>query len=502
MTKLLAAVATLLCLPVGLASLGDRLPPYEAHYQNVLGTSLDLKILAFDEVHAQQAEDAVLTEMERLSKILSSYDHDSEFSRWFRTNGQPVRVSSELFEVLSMFDRWRDNTGGALNPATEAASRVWKLAAKEGVLPANSQLASAVQSMQQQHWKLNPELRAAEHTSTVPLAMNSFVKSYIVSRAADAALHQPHVTGVVVNSGGDLVVRGQLTERVQIADPVSDSENSPSIVNIFARETAVATSGNYRRGVEIGGRHYSHIFDPRTAVPAEEVVSSTVVASNATEAGALATAFSVMAPAESAALAKSMPGVEYFLVLKDGRQVASGGWPALAFARAPVNPFLAAAAPPPGSDPSMELTVALELARIESARAKRPYLAVWIEDQDHFPLRTVALWFEKSRWLPDLKAWYKDDRLRAMAEGSDISKSVSSATRPAGKYTLKWDGKDNAGKLVKAGKYTVMIEAAREHGTYQLIHQELDWNGTTKQVSLPGGTEIASAALDVHKVGR
>lgn len=79
------------------------------------------------------------------------------------------------------------------------------------------------------------------------------------------------------------------------------------------------------------------------------------------------------------------------------------------------------------------------------------------------------------------------------------SSSVSSATRPGGKYTLKWDGKDNAGKFVKAGKYTVCIEAAREHGAYQVIRQEVDFNGAPKQLQLPGNQEIASASLDYHK---
>ena len=147
----------------------------------------------------------------------------------------------------------------------------------------------------------------------------------------------------------------------------------------------------------------------------------------------------------------------------------------------------------------MELTISLELARISDGRARRPYVAVWIEDQDKFPIRTLALWYEKPRWLPELKAWFKDDRLRAMAEGSDLSKSLSSATRPAGKYTLKWDGKDNSGKFVKPGKYNVLIEAAREHGTYQLLHEDIDFSGTPKQAQLPGGTEIASASLDYHK---
>src|SRR5262249_44326721 len=105
--------------------------------------------------------------------------------------------------------------------------------------------------------------------------------------------------------------------------------------------------------------------------------------------------------------------------------------------------------------------------------------------------RTLALWYQKPRWLPELKAWSRAHRLRAMAGTTDLTGSVSSATRPAGKYTLKWDGKDNQGKLVKPGKYTVFIEAAREHGTYQLMRQEIDFNGEPKQFNLTGNVEIA-----------
>ena len=105
-------------------------------------------------------------------------------------------------------------------------------------------------------------------------------------------------------------------------------------------------------------------------------------------------------------------------------------------------------------------------------------LSAWVEDKDKYPVRTLALWFKGERWLPDLRAWHHSDQLRALAEGSDITTSVSSATRSPGKYTLKWDGKDNGGKLVKAGKYTVYIEAAREHGTYQLMKQEIDFSAS------------------------
>lgn len=89
-----------------------------------------------------------------------------------------------------------------------------------------------------------------------------------------------------------------------------------------------------------------------------------------------------------------------------------------------------------------------------------------------------------------------------MAEGSQIVDTVTSATRPAGTYTLQWDGKDNAGKPVRPGAYTVCIEASREHGTYQIIRQDVDLSGPPKHVDLPGGTEISAANLDYQPVGR
>ncbi len=127
---------------------------------------------------------------------------------------------------------------------------------------------------------------------------------------------------------------------------------------------------------------------------------------------------------------------------------------------------------------------------------------MWIEDKDHLPVRALALWYKKPRWLPDLRAWSRANRLHAMPENTGLSGSVSGATRPAGKYMLRWDGKDNQGKLVNPGKYTVYIEAAREHGTNQLMRQEIDFNGAPKQFNLPGNIEIASASLDYRKKSR
>ncbi len=259
-------------------------------------------------------------------RILSSYDATSEFSRWFGTRNVAVPVSPELFEVLSLFDAWRARTSGALDASAEAASRVWKTAAARQRLPSEAEIAAAVFSVQQTHWSLRASDRSATHLSDVPLVLSSFTKSYILDRAARAALAIDGVSGVVVNIGGDLVVRGDWTEAVAVANPANDAENSEPLARLAVRDRAVATSGSYRRGVEIDGRHYSHIVDPRTGRPAGHIVSATVVASDAATAGALATAFSVLRPDESRALAATMPGVEYLLVERDGGRIQSAAW--------------------------------------------------------------------------------------------------------------------------------------------------------------------------------
>jgi len=229
--------------------------------------------------------------------------------------------------------------------------------------------------------------------------------------------------------------------------------------------------------------------------------------------------------------------VEYLLVDKNGKKIMSNGWNALAAPvraasrptaletrltaagqaplQAPGQSKAPAPKPPaPNSTPAKaasstallwnrqyELTVSVEVSHIEGIRITRPFVAVWIEDEQRIPVRTIALWYGSLRYLPELKAWYRDEEL-GLNPTQDLNyvNSVSSATRPPGVYTLKWDGRADNGKMVKPGKYTVLIEASREHGTYSLIRQEMDFNGTASQFELPGNIEIASASLDYHKV--
>jgi thiamine biosynthesis lipoprotein len=471
---------------------------YVSNYENVLGTSMEIKIAANTELNATKAENIALAEIDRLNKILSGYDPASEFNHWVATAKKPQVVSPELYEVLSLFEQWRTKTNGALDPAAETVGKVWREAAIKNQLPSSSAIADAVNTLHQQQYVLNKQNRTAQHIGNAPLMLNSFAKSFIMDKAANAAMSAQGVTGLVINIGGDILVRGKHTEQIQVSNPKADAENDAPVAMLNINNKTIATSGNYRRGELINGKWYSHIVDPRTGQPVSHIISASVIANNATDAGALATTLNVVSPEEGKKLVASVPGAEYFLITADGKQIESKGWKN---AKLTVNNEVTKPAPYNAKDklwdPKYELAINLELATIRGFRMLRPFVAIWVVDEDKKPVKQIALWYNKPKYLSDMRSWYATYRNDFYANSPSIS-STTSATRSPGKYTLKWDGKDDKGNLVKEGTYTVYIEVAREHGTHQLITQAITPK-KPEHIDLQANTEVASASLDYRK---
>ena len=477
---------------------------FVSNYENVLGTSLELKFKAANQTDADLAEERALNEIDRLDHILSAYKADSEFSKWMKSGNSAVKISPELFEVLQQFENYKSVTHGAIDASAEVIGQVWKKAALANHLPSTAELQAAVALVKQKHYVLNEKDQTVTRLDNAPLALNSFAKSYIINKAAEQAIRTSGIENVVVNIGGDMVIKGNAPEDIEIANPKADAENDAALTTVKVANMAVATSGNYRRGFSVKGKWYSHIVDPRTGNPAAEIISATVIAPNASEAGALATSFNVLSVDEIANLAATKNDIAYLLVTKDGKEIKSKLWDTYEVKTVkPAAVILKNNTADKLWNTKFELVVNLEIANIESAdgrRARRPFVAVWVEDAAKTPVRNLAVWYNKPRWLPDLKSWTRSngDEFKKGADGK--LSSTSSATRGPGKYSLSWDGKDDSGQLVKAGTYTVYIEVAREHGTYQIISKEMKFANSAQKAELTPNPELASASLEYRKI--
>lgn len=500
LSNVLVASALMAVCFLGLRSLTVEKPKvFKAGYENVLGTSFDLKTLAISERTADLAEKIALDEIDRLSAIFSSYDKNSEFSKWQRSNKKAEKVSPELFEAMELFDHWRLATNGALDPAAGAIVNLWKQAEKTNELPTAAAIGHITKEIHQQHWVLDKIQLSATHLTATPLLFNSFLKSYIIEKVADKVMGLQGISGVVVNIGGDVMTKGSFMETINIVDPMADAENNGAAALLNISNKAIATSGNYRRGFSIKGQHFSHIVDPRTGKPAEMVASATVISDKATDAGALATAFNILTPEESRALAERY-NVAYQIILTSGKKIESVGWVALTTDERHIlsnNKKTASAARFKDWNKDYEVAINLELMRFEG-RTRRPFAAIWVENRQQKTVRTIALWYNKPRWLPDLKEWYRKNQADYKPGLKDMN-TISSATRPAGNYTIKWDGKNDEGEFVSNDNYTICIELAREHGTYQIIKQEISCKSKAEEYTLQSNAEVKAASVQYKK---
>ena len=152
--------------------------------------------------------------------------------------------------------------------------------------------------------------------------------------AADEAVRTAVACGisrVLVRASGDIAAAdpppGQRGWRVGIAqlDPDEEPTRFVEIANC-----GISTSGDARQHLELSGRRYSHIIDPRSGEPVSGRSSVTIIAPRATLADALATAASVLGPDQSLSLIRKFNKAELLMVYEgdnDGqRTVESPGF--------------------------------------------------------------------------------------------------------------------------------------------------------------------------------
>jgi thiamine biosynthesis lipoprotein len=484
----------------GVAVASDPSLTYGFHHDYVLGTSLDLVVATDSAEKAEAIEEAVLKTIDRLCKVLSTYDSSSQISRFNRSTVS-MHASTSLIDVLSACETWRRRTGGAFSCNVGALMRLWNSSAKVGKSPDASSIQQAVREGQSPAFEIDRESRTITRVGSAIVNPNALAKGYIIDRAFEAARAvSPELRGILIDIGGDIYAwqsekgTGQKPWHILIADPKKSADNDAPAISILVARRAVATSASYARTWQIAGKAYSHIIDPRTGRPIDQVVSATVVADDAMTADALATSLNVLSVRDGLKLVNAMGSVECMITTRDGTRSFSRQWEGLV---APGSVFFAATSATKWAA-GHQLKIVIKLARPKSRKYRRPYVVVWITDASGKSVRTLSLWRRKSKktkYLNSLKVWWSIGKKHT----SRID-SFSRATRNPGEYTLAWDGTDDNGKALAPGDYTVHVESAREHGSHVHMRESIHC-GTTNSAkqSIVGNKEIDAVKLTYGK---
>ncbi|MDX2144989.1 MAG: FAD:protein FMN transferase [Rhodospirillaceae bacterium] len=289
---------------------GDLVPVRETW--TVMATGLDVTVYRPASAEAQAAEDlaAAHQEVVAIDRMMSLYRPDSELVALNAKAGRgAIPVSAPLFEVLQAAEHYARLSGGAFDVTVQPLVELWGFYRVErAAIPPQDQIDKAMAQVGFTRVTLDAEARTATLEPGTRIDLGAIAKGYAVDVAL-AALRARGVPAALVNLGGNIGVLGRRPDGKPWSVGLQHPRENRLIGRIELLAGAVATSGDYDRYFEAGGKRYSHIIDPRTGWPVDGVYALTVAAPNATAADALSTAGFVQGATDGMTLLENCAGV-------------------------------------------------------------------------------------------------------------------------------------------------------------------------------------------------
>jgi len=247
---------------------------------------------------ASNAATTAFDRIHQLNAILSDYDSDSELSRLSQSSGQGVefRLSDDLWNVLSASQEISRNSDGAFDITVGPLVNLWRKARRDKKFPRPDLLADARSRVGYTNMVLNERNHTAKllHPD-MRLDVGGIGKGYALD-AAMKVLRAHGITRALITGAGDMAVGEAPPDkggwRVELA-PL-DAPGAPATQFVLLKNCGFATSGDLFQRLEIDGKRYSHIVDPRTGIGLTDHSLVSIIASDATTADALSKVVSVL----------------------------------------------------------------------------------------------------------------------------------------------------------------------------------------------------------------
>jgi FAD:protein FMN transferase len=471
------------CLPVFAA---EDSQPLVRHYENVLGTSMDLIVYGGVRADQERAADVAVTEIARLEQIFSTYRDDSEIMV-LNQERSTSQASADLILVTEACESWMALSNGAFSCRMGQVIKLWDQAEANQVQPIVPNMLPTARTAQQGTIQIDSAARQIILEEAIDLDPSGLAKGYIIDQAMTVLKREvPDATAIKLDIGGDSSYWGAPPDenswQVQVSDPEALADNGNYITTLGLNGLAVATSGHNTRTWTFGERHFSKILDTRRGWPVVDGLYSVVIAPDAVTADAMATLLSTQNPETAMNYVNAMVGVEALVIDWNGNQSISEGW------QNHLGGELLRQA-----NSVIDFSLEYNIPNIRDRSYERPYLSIWVSDADSRPIKNLLILGAEDRWARTNSVWWSRVGRRRVVPASNVTRP----TREPGKYNLAWDGRDDDGNIILQGGYHLMVEASREHGGHTYMSIPFSLEEGARVYEMKGEEELGDMLLRV-----
>ena len=287
-----------------------------------MGTTYSVKVVTGPEglSDAANLDREIRTNLERMNALMSTWDGESELSRFNRFRStDSFTLSRETFEVFQWSQKIGELTGGALDVTVASLLDAWGFGpgGKRDRVPDEAEIARLRQAVGMHLFELDEAtLTVRKKRPDVRCELSAVAPGYAVDQLTTRLMARGF-NDFLVDVGGELRAQGRNEEGRpwQIAIERPDAGGAIGQRFVQLSDHSMTTSGDYRNFYEVDGVRLTHILDPRTGRPiTNRLASVTVIDDLSVRADAFATALMVLGLDEGLALSERLNLAALFLV--------------------------------------------------------------------------------------------------------------------------------------------------------------------------------------------
>lgn len=287
--------------------------------------------------------DRIFEKIKQIENLMSTSIPNSEISKINQNAGnQPVKISTETFEVLSCALEIAKLSDGAFEPTIGNLVELWNINAiindETGSIlpqiPSQKEIENALSKTDFNQLVLDKENQTAFFKdSGMKIDVGGIAKGYATDCIVKI-LQTEKINRALIDLGGNIFAYGYKNPKektpwkIGIKNPQNPLVNPIEVVE--CENSSIVTSGVYERFFEYDGEIYHHLLSAKTGFPENnDLLSVSIICNNSMLCDALSTACFILGKEKGSDLIKkineensiSIPHdfIQYVFVLEDGR---------------------------------------------------------------------------------------------------------------------------------------------------------------------------------------
>ncbi|MDF3125384.1 DUF2271 domain-containing protein [Rheinheimera sp. 1928-s] len=387
-----------------------------------------------------------------------------QFKHWLAAS------KPKQYQLIQLCEKWRALSQQSYSCRLGAIAQQWQQAVENQVLPDRVELRRQTRAIEQ-------VVVSEANYSTLVWQLDGLANARLLDDTAVLLKSWfPRLKQMDLQSGVSRLLWSDAA-----STKLSLGTEQPLLQQLQLSSVALAQTetANAQLGYKVSYRTFSPLLNPAEGWPVEYGPTATVLAKDAVTAYLLAQSLAVLDLKQGQQLTDQQQAAA--LIKTDSANwYASNSW----------YGYLA----DKSQSQQQRLQISYQLPKFSDGNYKRPYVSVWLTDQQKRPVRQISLVGQQSRWYQELNHWWR----RLGRKNPEQIDQIAGATQKPGIYQLQWDGRDQQGAVVPWGQYQLHLEVAREHGGHEHLTLPLNWQADLKPVQQQGEAELGLVRLQLQ----